>query len=125
MRTGTSVTEIVDRPPDERRDHAFTRRAVTRRAPHRGARRPRHRRCDQRSSLRAYVRTVRGQFAHALYRSLQIRFRVDEKLAGHDDAVAVANALANLRLSVAFDARLHVGGREAPCPLGDDDDGTL
>src|SRR6266436_8295110 len=71
------------------------------------------------------VGTVRGHLAHALYRSLQIRFGVDEKLAGHDDAVAVANALANLRLAVAFDARLDVGGREAPSPLGDDDDGTL
>src|SRR5205823_14282499 len=68
---------------------------------------------------------VRGYLAHPRYRGLQVRFRVDEKLARDDDGVAGANTVGDLRLAIAFDARFDIDRREPPRALRDDDDGAF
>jgi len=112
----TIVRLSIDHRMRPARSRAFTRRAVTCRATHRGARRRASTFAISGHRCARMVRTVRGASRSCALSRPQIRFGVDKKLAGHDDAVAVANALANLRLSW-LSIRLHVGRRERLPPL--------
>ena len=55
-------------------------------------------------------------------RTLQVRFRIDEKLAGHDDALAGGEPLADLGQVAALATDLDVDRREVALAVSDDDD---
>src|SRR5215471_18090356 len=77
------------------------------------------------SVRRARIGRVCGPIAHARYRSLQVRFRVDQELAGDDDGVAGLDTFEDLGLPATLDAGLDVDRRKAAVALREDDDSAL